>query len=113
MADRVDVEFVGGGPADGKIHRLDPFDALEVGAEFLWKEGGECWTYVAEMKDEPVRCCFRFKDEHCGYRGAETECDKTFARCHALGNVRRFGGIPGERRQRWVLRLKRPGKAKA
>ena len=33
-------------------------------------------------------------DENCGYSGSETECDRTFARCKALGNQARFGGFP-------------------
>jgi len=41
-----------------------------------------------------VNCQFKFKDERCQYSGAETKCDKTLARCQALGNVTRFGGYP-------------------
>lgn len=33
-------------------------------------------------------------DDRCGYTGAETECNRTFARCKELGNQNRFGGMP-------------------
>jgi len=40
-------------------------------------------------------CRYRqFKDDYCGYAGAETACDRTFARCKELGNQARFGGMP-------------------
>lgn len=42
-----------------------------------------------------VNCqCRKFKDERCGYAGAETTCDKTLTRCKALGNVGNFYGFP-------------------
>lgn len=37
----------------------------------------------------------RFKGAMCGYSGVETSCDRTLARCKALGNHARFGGFPG------------------
>lgn len=42
-------------------------------------------------------CRFAFKgaDGRCGYSGSETVCDRTFARCSALGNQMRYGGFPG------------------
>ena len=36
-----------------------------------------------------------FKGTLCGYGGAESECNRTFARCVELGNTTRFGGFPG------------------
>jgi phage-related protein len=36
-----------------------------------------------------------FKGDRCGYAGAETECDRTLARCRVLLNSSRFGGAPG------------------
>lgn len=35
-----------------------------------------------------------FKGVNCGYVGAETECNFTFARCNELENQERFGGYP-------------------
>lgn len=36
-----------------------------------------------------------FKGAYCGYSGSESDCDRTFSRCKALGNQSRFGGFPG------------------
>jgi len=36
----------------------------------------------------------KFKDERCGYKGAETKCDKTLTRCRELGNSLNFLGFP-------------------
>jgi phage-related protein len=36
-----------------------------------------------------------FKDTGCGYSGAETACNRTFARCIELSNQLRFGNCPG------------------
>ena len=39
-------------------------------------------------------CRFDFKSTLCGYAGAETECNRTYARCKELENGTRFGGFP-------------------
>ena len=39
-------------------------------------------------------CSWKFKSTECGYTSAESECNKTFARCQALNNRLRFGGFP-------------------
>ena len=49
-------------------------------------------------------CRFRFKDADCGYVGPAASCDKTFARCKELNNVRRFGGFPGIPMARWLIK---------
>ena len=36
-----------------------------------------------------------FKGVECSYVGAETECDRTLARCKELANAERYGGFPG------------------
>ena len=36
-----------------------------------------------------------FKGTQCGYAGAATACDRSFAACIALANQARFGGFPG------------------
>lgn len=40
-------------------------------------------------------CSFKFKDEKCGYKGADTTCDKNLAACRKKGNSVRFGGFLG------------------
>jgi hypothetical protein len=39
-------------------------------------------------------CPWTFKDAACGYTGAQTDCDKSVARCVALQNITNFGGFP-------------------
>jgi lambda family phage minor tail protein L len=39
-------------------------------------------------------CRWRFKGAECGYAGSETACDKSLARCLALGNPGRYGAFP-------------------
>ena len=34
-----------------------------------------------------------FKGDECQYAGAESWCDRTYARCNALGNTNNFGGF--------------------
>ena len=46
---------------------------------------------IRVMKDF---CPFKFKGVQCGYKGRETQCNKTLARCRELGNSTRFGGEP-------------------
>lgn len=52
------------------------------------------YTTVSPNMTYDVNCQFKFKDGRCQYSGTETKCDKTLARCQALGNVTRFGGYP-------------------
>ena len=40
-------------------------------------------------------CRFIFKGSLCQYGGAETECNRSFARCTVLANQTRYGGFPG------------------
>jgi parallel beta-helix repeat protein len=38
-------------------------------------------------------CPWPFKGFECGYAGAETDCNKSWARCSQLGNTNRYGGF--------------------
>jgi len=49
------------------------------------------------------RTSVKFKDSTCGYVGAETDCNKTLARCRALGNSRRYCGFPGVGRKGFLV----------
>lgn len=40
-------------------------------------------------------CRFVFKSDSCSYSGAETECNRTLARCKVLNNETHYGGFPG------------------
>lgn len=52
------------------------------------------YSTVSPNMTYDINCQFKFKDGRCQYTGAEAKCDKTLARCQALGNVTRFGGYP-------------------
>lgn len=55
------------------------------------------YSTVSPNMTYDINCQFKFKDDkdvRCQYKGAETKCDKTLARCKALGNVTNFGGYP-------------------
>lgn len=50
-----------------------------------------------------LHCNWEFKGLECGYPGNETECDRTFKRCTAIGNTPRFGGYPGLNLKGWRM----------
>jgi len=62
---------------------------FELGAENLLKLRIPKHRYFKNF------CRFIFKSSRCGYSGAETECNRTLARCKELGNETRYGGFPG------------------
>jgi len=46
------------------------------------------------LSRHPASCRWRvFKGPECGYTGSETWCDRSYARCSALGNTANFGGF--------------------
>ncbi|MFA5056658.1 MAG: hypothetical protein WC485_00970 [Opitutaceae bacterium] len=50
-------------------------------------------TIKAPLRQVTQPCPFRFKSPECGYAGAESSCDKTYATCNVtMGNAHRFGG---------------------
>jgi len=49
------------------------------------------------LRMQSSSCSWRaFKGTECGYSGAETTCNRSYARCVALGNSANFGG------ERWL-----------
>jgi len=74
---------------------MSKFDILELKLpSILWMRDWCQWEFASPA----VRALGR--GEECGYAGAETECNRTWQRCQALGNSRRFLGaraIPGRR----------------
>ncbi len=44
-----------------------------------------------------------FKDNVCGYAGAETWCDRSRVRCAALNNLDRFDGVLPAIKEPWEL----------
>lgn len=63
------------------------------------------WRRKTLIKPSPT-CHLRFKGTRCGYGGSETQCDRTYARCYALGNSDNFRGArwlaaTSERKIQW------------
>ncbi|MFZ5785616.1 MAG: hypothetical protein ACOY3Y_04165, partial [Acidobacteriota bacterium] len=83
-------------------------DAAEIALDPLPAYAG---GIVGRVSDRD-RCDYVFKGTsgRCGYSGAETWCDHTYARCSALGNTARWGGVcrlaayPGQKFQWRVAR---------
>jgi len=49
------------------------------------------------MRMQSSSCSWRqFKSVECGYSGAESRCNRSYARCQELGNTANFGG------ERWL-----------
>lgn len=48
-------------------------------------------------------CRWKFKGTECGYSGGETTCNLTKARCKALSNYSRFGGVPSMPTRRNII----------
>lgn len=74
---------------------MSKFDILNLMLpSILWMRDWCQWEFASPA----VRALGR--GEECGYTGAETECNRTWSRCQALANSRRFLGaraIPGRR----------------
>jgi len=45
------------------------------------------------LRKPGVLCSWVFKGSECGYSGSETECNKSYERCSALGRTDYFGGF--------------------
>lgn len=74
---------------------MSKFDILNLMLpSILWMRDWCQWEFASPA----VRALGRGAE--CGYTGSETECNRTWQRCQALGNSRRFLGaraIPGRR----------------
>jgi len=51
------------------------------------------------LRKHPSACTWAFKGKECTYSGSETWCDRSYARCVALGNQDNYSGY------RWLLDL--------
>lgn len=122
MDDLLTLSFVGGNPqgsetdiylvaldADYKLIGVYPDDHVVLFAGTLddWRmpEGNVEITITNEMvqwhqrtaRMQSSSCSWRaFKGAECGYSGAATKCDRSYARCETLGNTANFGG------ERWL-----------
>jgi len=109
--------FIGGTPQDEvaivSLVVLDPTDfTVEGDTSFtLFKGNIDEWGIIEDtisvtimgildqwsqrtLNQHPPSCRWKiFKGTECGYAGAETECDRSYARCDELSNTDNFGGF--------------------
>jgi len=51
------------------------------------------WDLITTARQTPSCRWKKFKGSRCKYSGSETWCDRSYARCQALGNTANFGGF--------------------
>jgi len=77
------------------IYYVDSYTADQQNVEFtLTSKFDILEVELPARKYSRNYCGWKFKSTECGYAGAETECNKTLARCRVLSNNSRFGGFP-------------------
>ena len=98
---RVTVKVVNAG------HLSEDYTELDMTFSVLSTQADSEWVTFSLGSISPLRnrfplyrftalhCNWDFKGFECAYAGAETDCDRTWERCQALGNTPRFGGYPG------------------
>jgi hypothetical protein len=75
---------------------IDDWEADETELRLTVKSIAIQWSRKNVAK-QSASCRWKvFKGTECAYSGAETWCDRTYARCNALGNTANFGG------ERWL-----------
>ncbi|MCE5335650.1 MAG: DUF1833 family protein [Desulfobacteraceae bacterium] len=96
-------------------HLAEDFSELDMTFSVLSTEADAEWVTFNLGAPSPLRqrfpryryiamhCNWEFKSVECAYAGAETTCDRTFKRCDALANTRRFGGYHGLNLKGWRL----------
>lgn len=74
--------------------RLDKPTWDEDRLTFVVANGSDSVARTLPAPYYSTTCWYRtFKGAHCGYVGAATTCDRSLARCEALSNSARFGGL--------------------
>ncbi|MEW6670233.1 MAG: DUF2163 domain-containing protein [Thermodesulfobacteriota bacterium] len=115
LNDELTAAFVGGDPQGSAVtlqHILLSAGQSIIGSPVIWFEGTlDAWEFneskiSVTVTSELVRwaqntlakhsasCRWKqFKGAECGYGGEQAWCDRTYARCAALGNTINFGGF--------------------
>jgi len=78
---------------------IDDWDLDEERASVTLVTPFSQWARKTLSKYSPSCRWKVFKGTECGYSGAATWCDRTYARCQALGNTGNFGGF------RWLFSI--------
>lgn len=72
---------------------INKFDLDEEWIDIQIISALAAWNRRIIRKQSSTCRWLKFKGEECGYSGAETWCDRTYARCDALGNTANYGGF--------------------
>lgn len=85
-------------PADGvrtvALTRVEAAEWDSAGITFTLGPNADPSLGRLPFREYASICTYRkFRGAQCAYAGAETTCDRTWARCYALGNSSRFGGF--------------------
>jgi hypothetical protein len=86
-------EIVGATSAIVFQGRIDAWDLDEVTCSITVTSLFSQWSQHTLAKYSASCRWKQFKGAECGYSGGETWCDRTYARCQALGNTDNFGGF--------------------
>ncbi len=76
----------------GEISEFDPDDNGRIFTVSATDIAGALNEFCPQRVVDRA-CSFDFKGTDCGYSGAETQCNKSWARCVDLSNTDRFGGV--------------------
>ena len=78
------------------VYFIDEYEATEQEITFTLTSAFDLMgvTLPARIMSRNF-CQWKFKSAECAYAGAETQCNKTLARCRVLSNQLRYGGFPG------------------
>jgi hypothetical protein len=94
-----DYQLIGTYPDDHLVlfdGEIDDWRAPEGNIEITITSDLAQW-HQRTARMQSSSCSWRqFKGPECTYNGAETWCDRSYARCEALGNAANFGG------ERWL-----------
>lgn len=73
--------------------QIDSFELDEQELRLMIGSPFSKWSHKATGKHSSSCRWKVFKGTECQYSGAETICDRSYARCSALGNTAHFGGF--------------------
>ena len=88
-----DQSVVIGSPLMQFEGQIDAWDLDESVLNITVTNDFVAWAQQTLSKHSASCRWLKFKGTECGYDGAETWCDRSYARCKELGNTDNFGGF--------------------
>jgi parallel beta-helix repeat protein len=76
---------------DGAMERASKIDEMSAAITATQIIGSI--EHEAPSRKFTAYCPWKFKSDECGYVGAETSCNKSWARCGQLGRTNHYGGF--------------------